>query len=411
MWEQILNATVKKNNQHASNKQIEGLIENSKAILNVMVDPIFLTDKQLKIKFVNQRALDLMGYSRSEVIDKMTCAQFIQTTNCRTTSCAVTDAIKQKRPVISVTQGKKKDGTVIDIREGCSVIYGEDGDIIGGYRLIQDISKERQMSRSLLEMAQLLSSSAEQLSSASEEVNASIDQTASTIQSISQGATTTSMQSNKVIEESSKAAEAAQRGKEAADQVNLKMQDIQKTTKTGAQGISSLGEKSKEIGNIINTINQISEQTNLLALNAAIEAARAGDAGRGFAVVADEVRKLAEESGQATQQIGGLINTIQEEIDRSVSSMKENTVMVEEGSSGVTEAVKSFDELPPIIELVNTAANEVAHVAQENAASSEQASSAIEQVSSSMQEVNSSAQSLADLANKLAQLAEQMKSY
>ena len=407
MWQQLLDATINKNKQ-TSDKQIEGLIHNSKAILDVMVDPIFLTDKQLKIKYVNQLALDLMGYSHSEVIDKMTCAQFLQTSNCRTKSCSVTDAIKQKRPVISVTKAKKKDGTVIDIREGCSVIYDGEGNIIGGYRLVQDISKEKQMSRSLSEMAQQLSSSAEQLASASQEVNASIDQTSSTIQTIAQGANTTSIQSNKVIEESRKASEAAQRGKESADQVNLKMQDIQKTTKMGAQGISSLGEKSKEIGNIINTINQISEQTNLLALNAAIEAARAGDAGRGFAVVADEVRKLAEESGQATQQISELIRTIQEEIDKSVSSMNENTVMVEEGSIGVTEAVKSFDELPPIIELVNTAANEVAHVAQENAASSEQASSAIEEVSSSLEEVNSSAQSLADLAQRLTQLAYQL---
>ena len=111
--------------------------------------------------------------------------------------------------------------------------------------------------------------------------------------------------------------------------------------------ISALGEKSKEIGNIVDTINQISEQTNLLALNAAIEAARAGEAGRGFAVVADEVRKLAEESGNATQQISNLIKSIRDEIDGAVKSMSENTAQVEEGSKGVSEAVKAFEILPP----------------------------------------------------------------
>ena len=408
MWQELLNVRVGKKRLEGADKQIEGLIRESKPILDVMVDPIFLTDKKLKIKYINQRALDLMGYRRDEVIDKMTCAQFLKTTNCKTRNCSVTDAIKQKKPVVSVARATKKDGSIVDIREGCSVIYDDNGTIIGGYRLVQDITKDRQMSRSLSEMAELLSSSAEELSSSAEEVNASIEQTASTIQQIAQGANTTSTQTNTVLQESAKAKEAAQRGKEAADQVNLKMQDIQKTTEKGAEGISTLGQKSKEIGNIVETINQISEQTNLLALNAAIEAARAGDAGRGFAVVADEVRKLAEESSQATKQIRELIKHIQDEIDNSVTSMNENTKQVKEGGDGVSEAVNSFDELPPIIKLVNDAANEVSHVAQENAASSEQASSAMQQVSSSMQQVAGSAQSLTDLASKLSHLAKEL---
>ncbi|MBF0539693.1 MAG: methyl-accepting chemotaxis protein, partial [Nitrospirae bacterium] len=61
---------------------------------------------------------------------------------------------------------------------------------------------------------------------------------------------------------------------------------VASTVGESAAKISSLGQRSKQIGEIINVINEIAEQTNLLALNAAIEAARAGEQGRGFAVVA-----------------------------------------------------------------------------------------------------------------------------
>lgn len=97
-----------------------------------------------------------------------------------------------------------------------------------------------------------------------------------------------------------------------------KVQGTTEVTETIIREIRELNKESIAINSIIGTINEIAEQTNLLSLNASIEAARAGEAGRGFAVVSEEIRKLAEQSGNAGNQIGEIINHIQERLAATI---------------------------------------------------------------------------------------------
>jgi len=85
--------------------------------------------------------------------------------------------------------------------------------------------------------------------------------------------------------------------------------------------VRSLAAAAERIGMVVKLIESIAAQTSLLALNATIEAARAGAAGRGFAVVAGEVKSLAQQTANATGDIGAQIRDIQEAVEQTVSAI------------------------------------------------------------------------------------------
>ncbi|SFG58818.1 Methyl-accepting chemotaxis protein [Pseudomonas sp. NFACC45] len=136
-------------------------------------------------------------------------------------------------------------------------------------------------------------------------------------------------------------------GRTSMDEASSSLEQIAGALNSTATVINTLGQRSQEIGGIVGVITSIAEQTNLLALNAAIEAARAGEQGRGFAVVADEVRSLASRTRQATDEISGMINSIQQETGNAISTMEKGNLLMQEGLSrnaNVASALARIDE-------------------------------------------------------------------
>ena len=210
-------------------------------------------------------------------------------------------------------------------------------------------------------------------SSALEKSNSIIEEISAEAATVAQSSTNDAQNILSTSEESKNSAKIV-RG--VISQIN----NIGKMSEGNEKEILELVSSIDNITSFVGVITSIADQTNMLALNAAIEAARAGESGRGFAVVADEVRKLAEKSGIAakniSKQIGALHSSAQLAISGTVKSaekIREVLIMAGKAQHGLNDGLKHMN-------VINNEIQNIAALAQEQAASSREMAGAIESI-------------------------------
>ncbi|MCP5026081.1 MAG: HAMP domain-containing protein [Actinomycetia bacterium] len=161
-----------------------------------------------------------------------------------------------------------------------------------------------------------------------------------------------------------------------------------------SESVAQLSESGEEIGNVIKVINSIAEQTNLLALNATIEAARAGESGKGFAVVANEVKELANQTAQATEEIGARIQSIQLDTADAVEANK--------------KIGETIDQINEISTTIASAVEEQSVTTAEIGRSVEEAASGTEQIARSIADVAAAADDTRQATDETRSSAEEM---
>lgn len=194
----------------------------------------------------------------------------------------------------------------------------------------------------------------------------------------------------------------------AIERINHQIHSFMHNVSQSAEDARYLQSLSSKIQNITQVINGVAEQTNLLALNAAIEAARAGEHGRGFAVVADEVRTLANQTTTATQEIGQMLEEIQQQTENSVKTMS----ALEEGVDTVVNisenAKQTFTNIHQSSLATEEKIKEIDQILKDHVLANNEISASVSNISSKMAETGNRTSDISREAIALSETGEKL---
>src|SRR3569623_1124655 len=220
--------------------------------------------------------------------------------------------------------------------------------------------------------AELLAAANQQVSGAKEQATA-MSEITTTISELLATSRQIAESAQRVARVSTDTTTAARAGDDTVTRTQDSVSAIKRQVDSIVTSLVELGKKSQQIGGILETINELAEQTNILAINATIEAAGAGDSGRRCAIVADEIRKLADRVGGSTKDIRALVDDVRAAVNPTVMATESGSKAVEAGGRQFGAVTSSFKRIVTMV--ITTIA-----AAKESELSTKQQASAVELV-------------------------------
>ncbi|NDV20433.1 PAS domain-containing protein [Pseudodesulfovibrio sp. JC047] len=392
--------------------QIRDQLQYNQSVLDGIVVPLFVTDKDLHLKFINPPLQNILGLTEDEVQGRRVSDVFTCDSEDEAT-CNAADVIEHGNPVTGRFVYHRADGTDFPLLFEASPLKDADDKAVGVICVLIDLTREERDKKNIEKQQQNLLVVANEVTEVANRLNESSDALSEQMRELARGVDTTADETSQVataMEEmnatvlevaknASETAEASnQANKVAADggtvvgKTVVEINTVADTTENLAEALGSLSSRAENIGKVMAVINDIADQTNLLALNAAIEAARAGEAGRGFAVVADEVRKLAEKTMDATKEVEGAISLIQQSTANVVKEMDSAKVRVVNTSGMAQKAGSVLDEIVQHSNSIADRVNGIAAAAEQQSSTSDEINTRVTQINALSQEVLSGIQ-------------------
>jgi two-component system NtrC family sensor kinase len=124
---------------------IHPVMEQQMATLSSILEnfpmPFFLVDPSLVVTHINDHMERLTGYSRSEVVGRMTCGKLLNTAQCDTCDCVLKQVMEQKKPISGLRRVvRTRDGHEVQVSVSASIITDAEGRVIGGFEAVRDIT-------------------------------------------------------------------------------------------------------------------------------------------------------------------------------------------------------------------------------------------------------------------------------
>ena len=195
-------------------------------------------------------------------------------------------------------------------------------------------------------------------------------------------------------------------GKQGVDKTITQIDLLSEKLLESETVVNELAKDSETIGSVLDVIRGIADQTNLLALNAAIEAARAGEQGRGFAVVADEVRTLASRTQDSTQEIEGIINSLQNRTKDIVTHMASCRTQGQSSAEQAGIAGKMLEEINQDVSTIMEMNTAIATAIKEQSAVASEVNQHVVSIRDVAEQSGLSSQQNAQMSEELSQQAD-----
>jgi len=296
----------------------------------------------------------------------------------------------------------------------------EIGELAGNFnRFIDNLQK---MIRQIADNSRVMAGSSEKLSQIVEQMKESTGETFERAGKVNDAAGKMTMSLDGAVSVMEQSADSASSVAAASDELTTTIAELSQKTdeastiteqardkaKDASAQISDLGRAAQAIGKVLETITAISEQVNLLALNATIEAARAGEAGKGFAVVANEIKELAKQTSEATVEIRGNVENIQNSTRLTVKEINEIAEVNDNVDDIVSTIARAIDEQSAATREIAVNITRVSENVLQASGNINQTSQVSREIADDIQIVNQSVKSLVDNSGELEQDASEL---